>query len=85
MAALPDLNLYRVLDAIYRDRNLTRAGQRLGVSQPAVSNALGRLRVLYDDPLFIRQGRQMKPTWRAEQIIPEIQQALSLLDETLRR
>ncbi|GGX51965.1 LysR family transcriptional regulator [Saccharospirillum salsuginis] len=78
-----DLNLYRVFDAVYRERNLTLAGRRLGVSQPAVSNALGRLRSHYNDPLFIRRGREMRPTALAERIVPTVQQALMMLGETL--
>ena len=78
-----DLNLFRVFDAIYLERNLTLAGRRLGVSQPAVSNALGRLRGHYDDPLFVRHGRQMRPTALAERIVPKVRQALVMLGETL--
>jgi len=78
-----DLNLYRVFDAVYRERNLTLAGRRLGVSQPAVSNALARLRMHYNDPLFIRHGREMRPTALAERIVPRVQQALVMLGETL--
>lgn len=78
-----DLNLYRVFDAVYRERNLTQAGHRLGVSQPAVSNALGRLRRHYNDPLFVRCGREMRPTALTERIVPKVQAALAMLGETL--
>lgn len=57
-----DLNLLRVLDALLSTRSTTRAGQQLGMSQPAVSAALSRLRHALGDPLFIRQGRQLVPT-----------------------
>ena len=57
-----DLNLLRVLDAVLRERSTTMAGNRLGVSQSAVSNALGRLRHSLQDDLFIRQGNQLVPT-----------------------
>jgi len=51
-----DLNLFVVLDAIYQEGNITRASQALKLSQPALSHALGRLRELLKDPLFVRQG-----------------------------
>lgn len=60
-----DLNLLRVLDALLRERNVSRAAERLALSQPAVSNALNRLRELLDDPLLVRAGRAMQPTPRA--------------------
>ena len=60
-----DLNLLRVLDALLRERNVSRAAERLSLSQPAVSNATGRLRELLDDPLLVRVGRAMQPTPRA--------------------
>ena len=63
-----DLNLLRVFQVILEERGLTRAGQRLGLSQPAVSYSLGRLRALFDDPLFIRTPDGMLPTPRAEQL-----------------
>ena len=52
-----DLNLLVYLEAILQERNVTRAGERLGISQPAVSQALGRLRRHFDDPLLVRSGR----------------------------
>ncbi|HBZ95793.1 MAG TPA: LysR family transcriptional regulator, partial [Pseudomonas sp.] len=48
-----DLNLFIVFDAIYTEANLTRAGQIVGITQPAVSNALARLRETFNDPLFV--------------------------------
>jgi DNA-binding transcriptional LysR family regulator len=56
-----DLNLLRVFDALMREQNVSRAAERLSLSQPAVSNALGRLRELLDDPLLVRVGRSMQP------------------------
>ena len=53
-----DLNLFVVLDAIYTEGNLTRAGEIIGITQPAVSNSLSRLRTLFDDPLFVQNGRR---------------------------
>ncbi|WP_420569146.1 LysR family transcriptional regulator [Thalassovita sp.] len=57
-----DLNLLRVLNALLETGSTVRAAQRLNMSQPAVSAALGRLRHALDDPLFVRQGRQLTPT-----------------------
>ncbi len=57
-----DLNLLRVLDALLREQSTVRAGERIGLSQPAVSAALGRLRAALNDPLFIRRGNRLEPT-----------------------
>lgn len=78
-----DLNLYRVFDAIYTEGSLTRAGEVLHLTQPAVSNALARLRRAYDDPLFVRTASGMVPTPAAESIVAGIRNALQLLDESL--
>lgn len=61
-----DLNLLVVFDALMAERNVTRAARRVFLSQPAVSHALARLRTSLDDPLFVRNGRDMVPTPRAE-------------------
>lgn len=61
-----DLNLLVVFDAMLQHRNVTRAGEALGLSQPAMSAAVARLRVLFNDPLFVRAGAKMNPTPRAE-------------------
>lgn len=74
-----DLNLFVVFDAIYTEANLTRAGHILGITQPAVSNALARLRDTFDDPLFIRTSQGMVPTPMAQNIIGQVRQALNLL------
>jgi DNA-binding transcriptional LysR family regulator len=60
-----DLNLLRVFDALMRERSATRAGDRIGLSQPTVSAALNRLRHALSDELFIRQLNEMVPTPRA--------------------
>jgi DNA-binding transcriptional LysR family regulator len=78
-----DLNLYVVFDAIYRERNLTRAADRLCLTQPAVSNALSRLREAYGDPLFQRSGRAMEPTALSQSMVLSVRQALRLLEETI--
>lgn len=75
-----DLNLYRVFDAIFTEQSLTRAGEILHVTQPAVSNALARLRREFDDPLFVRSGAGMLPTPRALAMAPDIRRALKMLD-----
>lgn len=79
-----DLNLLAVFDVVYRERNLTRAAHQLSLSQSAVSHALARLRDRLGDPLFLRQGRGVVPTPRAEQLAPGVQAALAQLDEVLR-
>lgn len=78
-----DLNLFVVFDAIYKQGNLTRAAEVLCITQPAVSNALSRLRQLYDDELFVRTGKGMVPTLLAENIVPSVQSALQLLSSSL--
>ncbi|WP_354678065.1 LysR family transcriptional regulator, partial [Cupriavidus plantarum] len=57
-----DLNLFVVFDAIYSEGSITAAARQLNLTQPAVSHALGRLRTLFDDPLFERRGQGMAPT-----------------------
>lgn len=86
-ASLPriDLNLFRVFDAIWRTGSLTQAGAQLHLSQPAVSNALARLREAFNDALFQRQGRRMTPTPRAQAIAEDVTQALGLLRDTIQR
>ena len=74
-----DLNLLPVLEAIYSDRSLTRASESLHLTQPAVSNALARLRAHFEDPLFVREGRGMKPTAMAEALMPAVRDALDRL------
>ena len=74
-----DLNLFIVFDAIYTEANLTRAGQIVGITQPAVSNALARLRETFNDPLFVRTAQGMVPTPMAQNIIGPVRSALQLL------
>ena len=78
-----DLNLLRVLDALLRERNVSRAAERLSLSQPAVSNALNRLRELLNDPLLVRVGRAMQPTPRALSLEAPIRDALQQIEHTL--
>lgn len=78
-----DLNLIKVFLAIWDTRSLTEAGQRMGLTQPAVSHALRRLREQFDDPLFQRIGNRMEPTDIATQLREPLERALSLLDQTI--
>jgi DNA-binding transcriptional LysR family regulator len=72
-----DLNLLVVFDAVMRERNVTRAGRLIGLSQPAVSHALNRLRHMLDDELFVRTPKGMAPTPRAERLAQPLRDALS--------
>jgi DNA-binding transcriptional LysR family regulator len=74
-----DLNLFVVLNAVLEERSATRAAKRLNVTQSAVSNALGRLRVALGDPLVVRRGRGLVPTPRAEELAPVVAQAIAHL------
>ena len=78
-----DLNLLRVFDALADELSVTRAGARLGLSQSAVSHALGRLRHTLEDPLFVRGSDGMRPTARAQEIAPRLRQGLAQLQEAL--
>jgi DNA-binding transcriptional LysR family regulator len=78
-----DLNLVRVFVAVAETRSLTAAAARLYVTQPAVSQALARLRRELDDPLFHRQGRVMVPTPLAESVFPGFREAVAAIDRTL--
>lgn len=78
-----DLNLLRVLDVLLEERNVTRAGQRLNLSQSAVSHALGRLRYALDDELLVRGSHGMTPTPRALELGPQIHAALNQLGAAL--
>lgn len=78
-----DLNLLRVFDAVYRQKSVSRAAEALALSQPAVSQALGRLRLLMKDALFIRVAGGVVPTPGAETLARSVQQALLLLEQGL--
>jgi DNA-binding transcriptional LysR family regulator len=80
-----DLNLLRVFDAVYRERNLTRSADVLALSQSAVSHALSRLREQLGDALFVRQGFGVRPTPLALRLAPAIQEALAGLRAALQR
>lgn len=78
-----DLNLLVAFEALFEERSVTAAAQRLYLGQPAMSAALGRLRTLFQDELFIRIGRQMQPTAKALAIAPSISSALVQIRQTL--
>lgn len=78
-----DLNLLKVLDALLRERSTVRAGERVGLSQPAVSAALGRLRKALGDPLFVRHGQRIVPTHYAESLEEPLRDALERLGNLL--
>lgn len=78
-----DLNLLRVLNALLREQSTVRAGQRLRLSQPAVSASLKRLREALDDPLFVRQGQRLVPTEYAKSLEVPLQRHLDELFELL--
>ncbi|SDV46986.1 LysR family transcriptional regulator [Chitinasiproducens palmae] len=79
-----DLNLLRVFMAIVEEESLTGAGRRLGLSQPAISYSLGRLRAVFDDPLFVRTRSRMQPTPKALELSKIVARALESVREALR-
>jgi len=74
-----DLNLFVVFEAIYCEGNITKAASALNLSQPAVSHSLSKLRDYFDDPLFVRQGNEMRPSAVANNVITEVREALRQL------
>jgi LysR family transcriptional regulator, nod-box dependent transcriptional activator len=78
-----DLNLLVVLDALLSERNVSRAGQRIGLTQSAMSAALSRLREVFHDPLLVRVGRELGLTRNAEELIVPLRETLSRIEQTL--
>ena len=78
-----DLNLLRLFDAVYRTRNVSRAAELLDLTQPAASQALTRLRLLIQDPLFVRAGGGVQPTPKADRLADAVRNALALLEQAL--
>jgi DNA-binding transcriptional LysR family regulator len=78
-----DLNLLVVFDVVYSTRNISRAAEQLAMSQPAVSNALARLRELLGDQLFLRGRRGVEPTIRANEIAQTVREALQMIGRQL--
>jgi DNA-binding transcriptional LysR family regulator len=78
-----DLNLLKAFDALYAERHVTHAGQRIGLSQSAMSGALTRLREVFGDELFVRSPTGMQPTPRADDLAGPMSSALRLMREVL--
>jgi DNA-binding transcriptional LysR family regulator len=78
-----DLNLLVFLDVLLKERNVTRAAESLGISQPAMSNGLRRLRDLFADPLLVRTSDGMKPTERAELLQPMVRDVLASIEQAV--
>ena len=78
-----DLNLFVVFEAIYCEGNITKAASALNLSQPAVSHSLSKLRAHFDDPLFTRQGNEMRPTAVANNVVADVREALHQLQVCL--
>jgi DNA-binding transcriptional LysR family regulator len=78
-----DLNLLRVFLAIWDLRSLTAAGDRLGLTQPAISHALRRLRDRFDDPLFVRAANRMLPTDAAVRLHEPLDQAFGIINRAI--
>jgi len=74
-----DLNLLVVFDAMVEHRSVTRAGEAIGLSQPAMSAAVARLRALFDDNLFVRSGQEMKPTPRALELAEPVRRVIDTI------
>ena len=78
-----DLNLLRVFNAIYETGSVSAAARKLAVSQPSVSRELNRLRDHFDDPLFVRSGNGVAPTAKANGMLDDVRNALSLINKTI--
>ncbi|MBE9182433.1 LysR family transcriptional regulator [Oculatella sp. LEGE 06141] len=78
-----DLNLLVAFEALLEQRSVTKAAEQLQIGQPAMSAALSRLRILFEDELFVRLGRQMQPTLKAQAIAPAILAALQQIRQTI--
>jgi DNA-binding transcriptional LysR family regulator len=78
-----DLNLLKVFAAVHRERHITRAGRALFISQSAVSHSIAKLRVLFDDPLFVRTPEGMQPTVFADRLADPIRRALQSVSDAL--
>jgi LysR family transcriptional activator of mexEF-oprN operon len=80
-----DINLLVVFETMMHERNVTRVSEKLFLGQPTISAALARLRLMFDDPLFIRAGRVMEPTSRAQEIFSNLSPALDGIAAALSR
>src|SRR5260370_28016664 len=84
-AGFADLNLLRVFLAIWDLRSLTAAGERLGLTQPAVSHALRRLRTLFDDPLFVRTPTTILPTEAAILLHRPLDESFNIINQAMQQ
>jgi len=80
-----DINLLVVFETLMYERNVTRVSEKLFLGQPTISSALARLRLMFDDPLFVRAGRLMEPTSRAQEIFSNLTPALDGIAAALSR
>ena len=78
-----DLNLLVYLDVLLREKNVTRAAEQLGITQPALSNGLRRLRELFGDPLLVRTSEGMTPTERANELQPQVRGILASVEKAV--
>ncbi|WP_339677876.1 LysR family transcriptional regulator [uncultured Zhongshania sp.] len=78
-----ELTLLQVFDAIMTEGSVTRAGQRLAMSQPAVSNAIARMRDIWKDPVFVKKGRQIEPTAFAQSLWAQVRDPMQQLSSAL--
>lgn len=78
-----DLNLLVVFDAMARQRSVSRAAEQIGLSQPATSAALARLRTVFGDPLFVRTGAQMEPTPRALELASAVRRVVQTIESEI--
>jgi DNA-binding transcriptional LysR family regulator len=78
-----ELNLLMVFDAIMTERSITRAANRLSMTQPAVSNAVSRMRVAWEDELFVKDGRNIQPTLHAQNLWNQVRAPLIALTEAV--
>ena len=78
-----DLNLLVYLDVLLREKNVTRAAEELGISQPAMSNGLKRIRELFSDPILVRTSDGMTPTERAKELQPLIRSVINASEQVI--
>ncbi|RYH48404.1 MAG: LysR family transcriptional regulator, partial [Alcaligenaceae bacterium] len=80
-----NVRLLLMFDEVYRGRSVSKAAERLGISQPSLSLGLNKLRAHFDDPLFVRTSRGMDPTPYADQLISQFRGAIDLLKQALEK
>lgn len=78
-----ELNLLMVFDAIMTERSITRAADRLSMTQPAVSNAVSRMRVAWNDELFVKDGRNIQPTLHAQNLWDQVREPINMLTDAV--